>query len=284
MPAVQAVQGILLLNPGAEELPGAADGIAGGIAFPAEIRPEHDELPIGQAMEEGPVGDEAVEPVLPCQMCAPGSVRPAEEHDRFADGVAQIIAQGDGADLPVVDLEPLMAEHHPGLGFPVHIERAVQALPAGRGDGLCLDGLEGPQGRVRRQELAPAVLALCPEGGGNVVLALPHVALGRPVIQIGPEAGGLGVEHLNRCGPVHQILADQGVKSAPARLLREALRVEERRVQVIFAAHRVSQNEGVGDVHIAHMQWVVHARTSRLVCCHHDTRLSADSQSKSAMG
>ena len=184
-------------------------------------------------------------------------------HDGIANRAAQVIRHGDGADLSVVHLQPFVTEDHPWLAFLVHIEGAVQTLPAGRRDGLLLHGLEGAQRIVRDQALAAPEGALCPEGGDDVILTLPHVAFRSPVVQGGPEAGLLRVENLNGGGPVDQILAHQGVEDAAAPLVRETLQVEKGRIEVILAAHRVGKNVGIGDVDVMYVEGIVHVQGLR---------------------
>ena len=55
------------------------------------------------------------------------------------------------------------------------------------------------------------------------MLALPDMAFGGPVVQVGPEAGGFRIKDLDGLGPVDQILTHQGMES-PAPL---ALRAEK---------------------------------------------------------
>jgi len=249
MRAVHIVEHVALLHPGAGDFARETRGVGHGVgAALDEAGPEHDQLPARQAVEIGPVGHAAAL----ADGARPGRVGSAEEDDRITDGFSQVLRQADGADLPVAHLQPLMTEHHPGIALLVHIERAVQAMPAVGGDGLGADGLEGPLGAVRHQTLAAAIGALGAEGADEVILALPDVAFRGPVVQIRPEITFLKADR--RLGPVNQILALQDVEISPALgHVGEALGVDELHIGVILAAHGIGENAGIADVHIAHM-------------------------------
>ena len=76
-----------------------------------------------------------------------------------------------GTDLTIPNVNPLVAEDHPGLPVLCHVQRAIQTL---RGPGRCRKltaGQEGAPRAIGDQDLNATALAWCLEAGKEVEAA-----------------------------------------------------------------------------------------------------------------
>ena len=142
-----------------------------------------------------------------------------------------------------------MTEDQPGFPGGINIERAVQALPALGGDGCLPHRTEGAFGRRPDQTLAPPVGTGGTKGRDQVILPLPQMAFGCPVVQIRPEVHLFKADL--RLGPVDEIGAFQDKEAAaPGGKIRKALEVGKLDIGVILSADRIGQDKGIADVDI----------------------------------
>ena len=134
------------------------------------------------------------------------------QFDGFGNGVVQVIAELDGADGAVANLDPFVAEDHPGLAVLVYMQSTVQAHPVAGGHGAVGVGTEGTHGRVGHQNGSAAVDVGGDEGGEHIELALVHMDFRRPEVDGTPETG-LGLKNGMGFAPGHQVGAGVDIKA-----------------------------------------------------------------------
>ena len=125
-------------------------GNAFRVAGLRHARPEHDELPALEPVEEGAVGDiDRAVPEPVGDALDPGlSVGSVKERHRFSNGLLQVPGELHRADLAVPEVGPLMAEDHVRDAVRGEVEGAVEAVPLLRRDLALAPELKGPQRAV----------------------------------------------------------------------------------------------------------------------------------------
>lgn len=173
------VKGCRFLLPGACRIAASAVGDADTIAVGVMIRPEHQQMSVGQGVQEAAVGDIFVRP---CR-----AVR-AEKLHRLTDQVGQIGGQlrGIHAADTVIGAGPFPHKDQPRLVLGIHIQGGVDAIGVPGGDMAAGDLHKRPGGGWCGQDGAAPVVSLGGVIGGKHIVPAPvFMHLRRPELLLG---------------------------------------------------------------------------------------------------